>query len=205
LQGDLARDSHRFGGLGLVLAISQKIVELHAGRIYATSQGRDRGASFIIELPLWPVKNKDSLPSKKLLPNLLPAQNKGARILLAEDNEPTRNALANLLTRRQYKILAVGSIAEAQTGKLPPKKTWGKWRKLDPQKLHAHVKKYPDATLKEIQQVFQVSHHAVWVRLGQRPRHRRQPVPFYRQYVPMLLLNAYVAASCVIFLLKVAP
>src|ERR1700677_1803704 len=40
-------------------------------------------------------------------------------------------------------------------------------RKLDPEKLRAHVKKHPDATLKEIQGVFGVSHHAVWVRLGQ--------------------------------------
>ena len=31
-----------------------------------------------------------------------------------EDHEPTRNALANLLTRRQYEIQAAGSIAEAR-------------------------------------------------------------------------------------------
>jgi transposase len=58
-------------------------------------------------------------------------------------------------------------LAAAQKGALPPKTSWGKWRKLDPQKLSAHVKKHPDATLKELQQVFGVSHHAVWVRLGQ--------------------------------------
>ena len=61
-----------------------------------------------------------------------------------------------------YRYLAAG-----QTGTLAPKTSWGKWRKLDPNKLQAHVKKHPDATLKEIQQVFGVSHHAVWVRLGQ--------------------------------------
>ena len=54
-----------------------------------------------------------------------------------------------------------------QTGTLAPKTSWGKWRKLDPKKLQAHVKKHPDATLKEIQTVFGVSHHAVWVRLRQ--------------------------------------
>ena len=58
-------------------------------------------------------------------------------------------------------------LAAAQKGALPPKTSWGHWRKLDPEKLRAHVKKHPDATLKEIQQVFGVSHHAVWVRLGQ--------------------------------------
>jgi Transposase and inactivated derivatives len=54
-----------------------------------------------------------------------------------------------------------------QAGTLAPKTSWGHWRKLDPQKLQAHVKKHPDATLKELQKVFGVSHHAIWVRLGQ--------------------------------------
>jgi transposase len=58
-------------------------------------------------------------------------------------------------------------LSAAQKGALPPKTSWGTWRKLDPQKLQAHVKKHPDATLKELQTVFGVSHHAVWVRLGQ--------------------------------------
>ena|SRR5437764_11358543 len=55
----------------------------------------------------------------------------------------------------------------AKKGALAPKKTWGHWRKLDPQKLQAHVKKHPDATLKELQNVFGVSHHAIWTRLRQ--------------------------------------
>ncbi len=58
-------------------------------------------------------------------------------------------------------------LSAVQTGTLAPKTSWGKWRKLDPEKLRAHVKKHPDATLKEMQKVFGVSHHAVWVRLGQ--------------------------------------
>jgi transposase len=58
-------------------------------------------------------------------------------------------------------------LLAAQKGTLAPKKSWGHWRKLDPQKLQAHVKKHPDATLKELQKAFGVSHHAVWVRLRQ--------------------------------------
>src|SRR5208282_6082227 len=57
-------------------------------------------------------------------------------------------------------------LVAAKQGVLPPKTSWGTGRKLDPEKLHAHVKQHPDATLKELQQVFGVSHHAVWVRLG---------------------------------------
>ena len=57
-------------------------------------------------------------------------------------------------------------LAAAKAGTLAPKTSWGKWRKLDPQKLSAHVKKQPDATLKEIATALSVSHNAVWVRLG---------------------------------------
>ena len=56
--------------------------------------------------------------------------------------------------------------AEAK-GQLEPKKSWGKWRKLDPEKLAQHLKNNPDATLEEMQNVFSVSHNAIWVRLGQ--------------------------------------
>src|ERR1017187_731556 len=57
-------------------------------------------------------------------------------------------------------------LAAAQAGTLAPKTTWGTWRKLDPQKLQAHVRQQPDATLQELATRFAVSHNAVWVRLG---------------------------------------
>jgi transposase len=67
----------------------------------------------------------------------------------------------NLGRRTVYRYLAA-----AQQGALAPKTSWGKWRKLDPKKLSAHVKAYPDATLQEIATRLAVSHNAVWVRLG---------------------------------------
>jgi two-component system CheB/CheR fusion protein len=41
-----------FGGLGLGLAIAKATVEAHQGTLSAASAGRDRGATFTIELPL---------------------------------------------------------------------------------------------------------------------------------------------------------
>jgi signal transduction histidine kinase/CheY-like chemotaxis protein len=40
------------GGLGLGLALVRQLVELHGGEAHATSDGRGRGATFVIRLPL---------------------------------------------------------------------------------------------------------------------------------------------------------
>jgi PAS domain S-box-containing protein len=52
-QGDHVRDKFsNYGGLGLGLAISKRLVELHSGRIGAASNGRGCGAAFSVEFPL---------------------------------------------------------------------------------------------------------------------------------------------------------
>jgi signal transduction histidine kinase len=112
-------NGHRFGGLGLGLAISQKLAEFHSGKIRATSEGLNKGSTFIVELPLaQPVeKNADGKTNSapdNLSPDLLAKAN-GVRVLLVEDHEPTRTALTQLLMRRSYKVTTAGSIAEART------------------------------------------------------------------------------------------
>ncbi len=47
-------------------------------------------------------------------------------------------------------------------GLLAPKKSWGTWKKLNPDKLALYVGKRSDLTLKELQEVFKVSHNAIW-------------------------------------------
>ena len=49
-QGDSSL-TRRFGGLGLGLAISRSVAEAHGGRLTAASAGKDRGATFTLELP----------------------------------------------------------------------------------------------------------------------------------------------------------
>ena len=53
----LARDH---GGLGLGLAISRQLVELHGGTIRAASSGIDQGATFVIRLPQPPPRQSAS-------------------------------------------------------------------------------------------------------------------------------------------------
>ncbi len=46
--------TRRFGGLGLGLAISKALVELHGGHIDARSDGENRGSTFVVRLPILP-------------------------------------------------------------------------------------------------------------------------------------------------------
>jgi signal transduction histidine kinase len=45
--------TRRHGGLGLGLAIADRIIRLHSGKIEAESSGSGKGAKFTISLPVW--------------------------------------------------------------------------------------------------------------------------------------------------------
>src|SRR5690606_3351387 len=98
-QGDHASESTgRFGGVGLGLAISRSLVELQKGRIWAESEGRGRGSTFIIELPLAPsgveCSGRTAGPGAAEPSNVEPDGAARRRVLLVEDHEPTRTAIA---------------------------------------------------------------------------------------------------------------
>lgn len=99
------------GGLGLGLAISKQLVELHGGTIRAASPGRNLGSTFTIRLPLIrPTAHSSADRKSATAPPELP---RGSRILLIEDDEPTRVALVNLLKRAGAEVTALASTAEA--------------------------------------------------------------------------------------------
>ncbi|MDB6127420.1 MAG: hypothetical protein JWM35_1316 [Verrucomicrobia bacterium] len=114
-QGDhaLVSSPHRFGGLGLGLAISHALIGLHRGSITATSPGRDLGAVVRIELPLAAMPEKPA--SAMSSPPIAKARTStGARILLVEDHENTRTSMTRLLTRRGYIVTATDSMSAAR-------------------------------------------------------------------------------------------
>jgi PAS domain S-box-containing protein len=119
-QGDHADKggSHRFGGIGLGLAITQKLIGLHSGAIRAESNGRNRGATFFLEFPLAKKTEKNLDLSRGQHPLDFPAtsraENSAIHILLVEDHEPTRTALAQLLIRRHYKVKTAMNVADAR-------------------------------------------------------------------------------------------
>ena len=116
-QGDHAAGggSHRFGGLGLGLAIAQSVVVLHEGTIVATSGGRDKGSTFVVELPVAEAQNPLESQPGETPARLVPApMGTGISILLVEDHEPTSLSLQRLLSRRQFDVVRAGSLNEAR-------------------------------------------------------------------------------------------
>lgn len=118
-QGEHAGDggSHRFGGLGLGLAISHMLVESHAGSIRAFSRGRGQGSTFVILLPLAVERlEEEPVTQRRIVRPSSLGQREASQthILLVEDHEPTRAALSQLLIRRHYQVTAVGSAGEAR-------------------------------------------------------------------------------------------
>lgn len=107
-QGTLT-ERHQFGGLGLGLAISKAIVEVHRGRIHAESEGRDKGARFVIRLPLTQMPMEQPTQSQ---PAAQP-QTGRRRILLVEDHPDTNKVLCRLLSMFGYDVTPAFGVAEA--------------------------------------------------------------------------------------------
>jgi PAS domain S-box-containing protein len=109
-----------FGGLGLGLAISKQLVELHGGSIHAHSPGEGMGSTFVVQLPV-SVEQHESRPEED--PGRLEERNPaedvtadklvGAHIFVIEDERDARELLQTLLEDRGAKVTTFGTANEA--------------------------------------------------------------------------------------------
>jgi signal transduction histidine kinase len=120
-QGDHATQSgpHRFGGIGLGLAISRMMVKLHGGSISANSSGRDQGTTVAIKLPLIQISEEapataNQTPDAALCPPANGNADRLRRVLLVEDHPSTAQTLSQLLTRRKFEVVVANCLAEAR-------------------------------------------------------------------------------------------
>ncbi len=102
-------------GLGLGLTISRHIVELHGGKIFATSKGPGQGASFTIELPITSAQSAN-LPDKYSIPNY---REQSVRILddvtivAVDDNADARAFIDQVLKLHGAKVISLDAGAKA--------------------------------------------------------------------------------------------
>ena len=111
-----ARSPRGAGGLGLGLAISKAIVELHGGRLMAESRGRGQGAAFTVSLPASLPRVDPESGEIEVAGKIIAAPEPAAgplRILLVEDNADTAEAMAELLSLLGYRVTKAGTVADA--------------------------------------------------------------------------------------------
>ena len=91
--------ARQFGGLGLGLAISKHLIDLHDGAITVESRGRSYGATFRVTLDAVADTVGDDQDVQPLQKPVKPL-----RILLVEDHGDTRRTLSRLLTHFGHDI-----------------------------------------------------------------------------------------------------
>jgi len=115
-QADEGSSNRRQEGLGLGLALVQRLAELHGGRVSCESDGVDRGATFRVHLPLQRESGaRVVLPDARVSDagaSALPSLD-GIRVLLIDDQREARESLGALLTQSGADVELAASGREA--------------------------------------------------------------------------------------------
>lgn len=110
--------SRGYGGLGLGLAISKQLVELHGGTIQAKSPGEGHGATFTVKLPLLVLQDA---PREERTHPTAPTENdnvmlpglRNVRVLVVDDEADARELVMRILQGQGAIVTTASSADEA--------------------------------------------------------------------------------------------
>jgi len=94
------------GGLGLGLAIVQRLIAMHGGRVSASSAGPGRGSSFVLRLPR-------ASPAGQRAPEARAPSEGRRRVLVVDDNQDAADSLTQLLQLEGHETRTVYSAEAA--------------------------------------------------------------------------------------------
>jgi PAS domain S-box-containing protein len=109
----------KHGGLGLGLAIVKHLVEAHGGTVRAESEGLDKGATFVVRLPLMSVRREESdgptdAATRQTATGFDASRSlKGARVLVVDDEPDAREMIAIVLGECDAVVRTAASVSEA--------------------------------------------------------------------------------------------
>jgi signal transduction histidine kinase len=116
-----ASTSRVHGGLGLGLAISKHLVELHGGQIAAHSDGEGRGSTFTVSLPISGPASSNP-PSQRTIRQFgagadvqSPAHLRGLHVLVVDDDNDARELVASILQGCGCRITLAHGAQDAMT------------------------------------------------------------------------------------------
>jgi signal transduction histidine kinase/HAMP domain-containing protein/ActR/RegA family two-component response regulator len=99
-------------GLGIGLSIARHLVERHGGRITADSDGLNHGSVFTVLLPVLTaraiIEDQPAIDAAAATPEIA-----GLNVLVVDDEQDSRDALALLLTAARVDVVTVESVAAA--------------------------------------------------------------------------------------------
>ena len=98
-QAEPARSQSR-GGLGVGLALTKRLVELHGGSIEARSDGLGRGSTFVVRLPRFAAPPLPAAAATRDNPALPTPR----RILIVDDEREIADTLSFLLAARGHSV-----------------------------------------------------------------------------------------------------
>jgi PAS domain S-box-containing protein len=99
------------GGLGIGLAVSKRLVELHQGSLEARSEGTGRGSEFIVRIPC--VLPEQCEPIDSSAASMPTPASPGLRIVIADDNRDAADSLAMLLQMDGHEVQVAHDGSEA--------------------------------------------------------------------------------------------